>query len=114
MLAEKAGFEVIFQIPQFPKLSVLPAGTRPPNPQDLLGRPMLSWVLHEATDSFDVVLVDTHPCSANADALAVVAQVKGALIVVRKERSSMEATRRVVTQITDAGAQVIGSALNEF
>ena len=58
-------------VPEFGSLSVLTAGARPPNPQELLAGLELGVVLHELRNDFDVILIDTAPAKPYADAHAV-------------------------------------------
>src|SRR6185436_2788796 len=48
-------------VPGMNGLAVLPAGTIPPNPQELLSRATFASLLKDAQNDFDIVLVDTPP-----------------------------------------------------
>ena len=68
ILSGRAGTEAMQLVPGLPKLGVLAAGAVPPNPQELLGRPMFSKILRGAANTFDVILIDTPNGNAYADA----------------------------------------------
>src|SRR5205807_2635723 len=69
VLSGRAGHEAALPVPAFGPLAVLPAGARPPNPQELLLRPALATFLELAHHEHDVILIDTPPARENADAL---------------------------------------------
>src|SRR6267142_5526653 len=59
VLAGRADRSAVTQILEFGRLSLLPAGAPPPNPQELLSRPALAALLDELRPEFDVILFDT-------------------------------------------------------
>ena len=93
-------------------LSVLPAGPRPPNPQELLGRAAFSNMLTQVQAQFDVVIIDTPACSENADAQTITARCKGALVVARKDVTKARQLKQMVNGLQQAGAHVVGSVMN--
>lgn len=64
-------------------LDVLPAGIARANPGDLLTRATISAVLERLQDAYDLILIDTPPVSAVADAIAVAEIADGILLVAR-------------------------------
>src|SRR5207253_11297967 len=58
-----------------PGLSVLPSGSRPPNPAELLTSPRLKQVLEGFGQVYDFVLVDTPPLLTVTDPCVVVPRV---------------------------------------
>jgi len=113
-LAGKTGLEAIERIPAFVDLSVLPAGTTVPNPQELLGRPALVELLGRLGAHYDVILLDTSPGAMGADAQTVTARAGGALMVARKNYTRLNAAAALKEQLATAGAEVVGTVLNEY
>ena len=70
--------EALERVAPLPGLSVLPAGTLPPSPQDLLARPVFAQLLHQLAAHFNLILLDSPPVGQNADAqtIAVAAAIK--------------------------------------
>lgn len=64
-------------------LSVLPAGTVPPNPSELLGSEAMAHLLATAERQFDYVLFDAPPLLPVTDAVVLSAQAGGAIVVAR-------------------------------
>ena len=63
LLTGRAGKEAACRVHPQLRLFVLPAGILPPNPQELLGRPVFDLVLDRFTDQFDVIIIDTPAAS---------------------------------------------------
>jgi len=114
LLAGRADLDVIQPVPAFTELSILPAGTLPPNPQELLLREGFRNLHTQLENRYDVVLYDLAPFSAGADALAVAGRAGGVLLVACKHRTSIASVGRMAGQMAAAGAEVVGSVLVEF
>ena len=59
VLSGGASLSEVLQTTKYPRLTVLTAGTIPPNPSELLGSRAAKKVLDELRDQFDYVIVDT-------------------------------------------------------
>lgn len=112
ILSSRSGTEVIQRVPGFIDLSVLSAGAVPPNPLELLARPLLARLLGELAMAFDVIIVDTPPVSRYADALAVAARTGGALMVSRKDASRLKALRGCADAMVATRAKLVGTIMN--
>jgi protein-tyrosine kinase len=93
-------------------LSVLPAGPRPPNPQELLSRTAFSRLIDQAQSQYDVVIIDTPACADNADTQTITARCKGALVVARKDLTRARHLKQMVNNLQQSGARVVGSVMN--
>lgn len=114
MLAGRAEAEAIAKIDSFVALSVLAAGTLPPNPQELLSRPSFAALSASVESRFDAVLYDVPALSMGSDALAVAARVGGVLLVARKDQTRLADISILLDQVTRSGAEVVGSVLVDF
>ena len=114
IIAGRAGLDVVSQVEFFESLSVLGAGTTPPNPQELLNRASFSYFIDQACTQYDVVIVDTAPASNTADAQVTVARCGGALLVSRLNHTRLADLTEVRNQITVTGARVVGAVINDF
>ena len=113
MLVDRAGSEAVVGITALRDLSVLPAGTIPPNPQELLGRQHFSNFLQSMGENFDVIIIDTPAASAYADAHTVAVRAGAALLVARQGRSSVPQMAHLTQGLRDFGVAVLGSVLND-
>jgi chain length determinant protein tyrosine kinase EpsG len=114
LLAGRADLDVVQRIPAFVDLSVMPAGTLPPNPQELLARESFRNLNTQLESRYDVVLYDLPPFASGADALAVAGRAGGVLLVARKHHTRVANLSRMVEQLVDAGGEVLGSVVVEF
>lgn len=104
--------EAVIRIPGLIDLSVLPAGATPPNPQELLARPVFNALMATAAGQYDIVIVDTPAGAETADSQTIAARTRGAVVVARKDRSSAPALQAFVTSLQHSGVAVVGAVLN--
>ena len=93
---------------------MLPAGTLPPNPQELLGRPAFRLFMRDLAKQYDVTLLDTPDGLLYADTQNIVAEAGAALLVMHKHHTRMSDALSLQAQLADARAQIVGVVLNEF
>jgi Mrp family chromosome partitioning ATPase len=105
---------VVTRVPAFVDLSLMPAGTLPPNPQELLSREGFRNLNTQLESRFDVVLYDLAPFALGADALAVAGRAGGVLLVARKDHTRIANLGRMAEQLVEAGGEVLGSVVMEF
>lgn len=113
MLAGRTGPEAVQLIAGLPGLAVLPAGAMPPNPQELLGRPGFIKLLYTLGEQFDVILIDTPAGTSYADAEIVAARAGAAIMVARKNKSSLPQATLLAKRLQDNGVMLVGSVLND-
>lgn len=114
VLAGRADSEAVVPVPGFPKLSLLPAGAPPPNPQELLSRPMLDSLLDELTGKFDLILLDTSAGKVFSDAKSVAFRAKSALVLSRKNHTRVGEIDSMLRELKDTGTSVVGTVINAF
>lgn len=109
VLIGRASIEVIREIDAISNLSVLGAGTIPPNPQELLARRTFGELMNLVQDIYDVVIVDTAPAISSADAQLVAAHCRGALLVSRLNETPMSDIANVGDQLTVSDVQLVAA-----
>lgn len=75
--------DIMIHPEQFPMLSVLPVGTIPPNPSELLSTTEFSDLLANVKKQFDYVIVDCAPADMMADATIVGRYADRTIFVIR-------------------------------
>ena len=95
-----------------PNLSVLSTGPQPPNPAELLSSQRMNSFFRDAEAAYDLILVDSPPLLAFADAAILSSMVDVTLLVIDAERSRRRAVQQAPEILTRAGANVVGVVLN--
>ncbi len=94
-------------------LSLLSCGALPTNASNLLSGVRMRALLQELNHRFDVVILDTPPVLATADAGILGSLADGVLLVVRAGETDKSAAQRAYSQLTNVGARVLGAVLND-
>jgi Mrp family chromosome partitioning ATPase/uncharacterized protein involved in exopolysaccharide biosynthesis len=94
-------------------LSLLTCGALPTNPSGLLSGVRMRVLLQELAKSFDLVILDTPPVLATADAGILGSLADGVLLVVRAGQTDRVAAKRAHQQLVNVGARVVGTVLND-
>jgi capsular exopolysaccharide synthesis family protein len=89
-------------------LRVLPGGSVPPNPSEMLGSARMSTILAELCEMSDLVLIDTAPVLVVSDVFPLFEQVAGIVGVSRLEQTPREAITRAIDVAVTAGGRVLG------
>ncbi|GAA5147405.1 polysaccharide biosynthesis tyrosine autokinase [Microbacterium pseudoresistens] len=92
-------------------LFVLPSGTRPPNPAELLGSSAMTRLIDDLTSVFDVVIVDAPPLLLVTDAAVLAKTSTGALLAVAAGKTTVPRLASAVESIDKVGAHVLGTVL---
>jgi capsular exopolysaccharide synthesis family protein len=90
------------------RLLVLPAGLPPANPSAVISSPEMRSVLSQLEQQADLVIVDTAATLAVSDSLPLIQAATGIVMIVRMNRSSRSAVRRLQKVITSAHGAVMG------
>jgi capsular exopolysaccharide synthesis family protein len=96
-----------------PNVYVLPSGPIPPNPAELVGSRQMSRLIEELHTHADVVLFDSPPVLACADALVLASQTDGVVFVVQSGSTRREEAKRALEMLRHADAKVLGGVLNK-
>lgn len=100
------------QSTEVPNLYVLTSGPIPPNPSELLASKQMGEVLAEMKERFDMVIFDTPPILAVADAQILANQVDASLLIVSSSKTEKEAALKAKDLLTQAKSKLLGAVLN--
>lgn len=95
-------------------ISVLPAGTIPPNPSELLNQPKMQEVIQTLKQQYDYVILDTPPVLAVTDAVIVGRMADGALLVVRSKFAPVKSIRLAKQRLDAVNVKVLGAVLTRY
>lgn len=93
-------------------IQVLTSGPVPPNPADLLGSIRMTALIEQASQQFDLVLLDSPALPATADTLILTPIVDGILLVVGRGQAKQDTVHQARQQLTAAHAKLIGVIVN--
>jgi len=93
-------------------LSILTTGATPHNPSELLMRPALAECLRLCASRFDLVIVDTPPVMAVADATLVANIAGSTLVVVRADQTPPDQVEETLKRLARSHARLLGGILN--
>lgn len=92
-------------------VEVLPAGSTPPNPSELLASGAMVDLLRTLEYEYDLVLLDAPPVPAVTDAAVLANRVSGTVLVVRVGRTRPERVRRAIQALHDVHARILGAVV---
>ncbi|MGA8761518.1 MAG: polysaccharide biosynthesis tyrosine autokinase [Candidatus Sulfotelmatobacter sp.] len=104
--------QAITRAPILPNLSVLPAGTPPPNPAELLASTNMRDVLAELGEQYDHIVIDTPPTLSVTDAVVLSPRADAIVLVIRSGQTTKQALRRSRDVLMQVNAKVSGVLLN--
>ncbi|MDR7204815.1 CpsD/CapB family tyrosine-protein kinase [Priestia megaterium] len=97
---------------EIPHLSVLTSGPIPPNPSELLASAQMAELLKEMKKQFDMIIFDTPPILAVADAQILANQVDGTILVVSSGKTEKDAALKSKELLSNAQGKLLGVVLN--
>lgn len=98
---------------QHENLSLLASGPLPPNPADLLSTGRIRAILGEASDRFDVVIIDGPPTLGLADSPLLASAAGHVMFVVESGKTRTRAAIEALNRIEATGAHVVGATLTK-
>jgi protein-tyrosine kinase len=114
ILSGRSDRQIIQQIPGVNSLFVLPVGTSPPNPLELVERPAFGLLMKELASKFDHVLVDTPAAIYGSDSTVIAARCGMAMLVARKNRARIQSLQAMVNTFSESSVKMVGVVMNDF
>ncbi len=93
-------------------MSIVTAGSTPPNPAELLNSGKMKVFLEEAKKRFDRIIIDTPPIITVTDAAILSNIVDGTILVARCGKTPIEIILRAKQKLKEAKANILGVLLN--
>lgn len=95
-------------------LYLLPSGTIPPNPSELLSSTKMTELMELLKEAFQVILLDSPPVLAVTDASILAQKTDAVVLVVRSEVTEEDAAAMAGHHLEHVKARVIGVVINDF
>ncbi|WP_216829051.1 CpsD/CapB family tyrosine-protein kinase [Alkalihalobacterium elongatum] len=113
VLSNKKKFTEAIKETNIGKLEVLSSGPIPDNPAELLGSYEFSRLLDLASQTFDVILIDSPSVLDYSDTKILANQCKSVILVVRNGRSKTEKVMEAKKVLKLAKADLLGAIINQ-
>ncbi|MGM7679306.1 polysaccharide biosynthesis tyrosine autokinase [Microbacterium sp. A94] len=112
VLLDEVEFDVAKHTVADTTLDILPAGTVPPNPAELLSSAKMAQLLEFAAAEYDFVVIDSPPTLSVADANLFATQTDGVILVVDATKTRRAALAKSIKSLESGGARILGTVLN--
>ena len=113
VLAGDVPAQSILHDTNIPNLTLLTAGTTPPNPAELLGSEKMAALLVTLREEYDHIIIDAPPVLAVTDAPLLTSQCDMVIIVLETERVPAKAAQRMAEMLASVHAPVGGIVIND-
>lgn len=114
LLTGSATFAECVQRVQGSTLYVIPSGPSPENPLEVLSSEGFRTTIERLAEACEMVIIDSPPVHLVSDAVMLSTLATGVLFVVKADSTPYPLARRCIRVLQDAGAEVIGVALNQL
>lgn len=95
-------------------LYLMPAGSIPPNPSELLVSPKMIKLLEKLKKVSDIIIIDGTPCELVTDAVVLSRMVDSTVIVSAHKITKKDALERVIKNIENVGGRIAGVVINKM
>lgn len=112
VLAQQVQVQDVIQTWGKTALAVLPSGSIPPNPSELLGSHQMLELVTELRSRYDMIIIDTPPLLPVTDASVVAAYADGAVVIVRYGKTKRDLIEAAVAHLRAVDARILGAILN--
>lgn len=110
--AQKVDLFSIIHPTEYKNLCVITSGSVPPNPGEMLGSEPMADFLKEVSEHFDYIIIDTPPINVVSDALPVIRESDGVVMVVRANASTHPELQKALDALKFIDAKILGFVVN--
>lgn len=110
--AQKVDLFSIIHPTEYKNLCVITSGSIPPNPGEMLGSEPMADFLKEVSEHFDYIIIDTPPINVVSDALPVIRESDGVVMVVRANASTHPELHKALDALKFIDAKILGFVVN--
>ncbi|RPI03775.1 MAG: polysaccharide biosynthesis tyrosine autokinase [Calditrichaeota bacterium] len=111
-MARDLSIEKVVYLTHVPNLYVIPAGTTPPNPAEMLASSKMSDLIRKLEQNFDFVLYDSPPIISVTDPILLSKKVENVVLVVRFGKTSRHLVTDSVSRLKHVNTDVLGIIFN--
>ena len=104
----------VLQKTKVKKLYLLPRGTIPPNPSELLSSKKFKSIMDDLQDVFDYIIIDSVPVNGLPDALILSKLVDKVVIVTKYGSTNIEMLEETKKALDNVNANIAGVVINKI
>ena len=108
VIGKMVEFEEVIHRNVLPNLDILPSGTIPPNPSELLCSPKFTNLIKKLYEEYDYIIFDTPPIGVVADALLLKGIIAGFVVVLRERSTTHGDVQNIMDSMKLADAKILG------
>ncbi len=112
-LTGKVSLEEAIQETSIENIWLLPSGSIPPNPAELLNSTRMKELMEELKKTFDIILLDTPPVMAVVDAIIISSIVDSTVCIIQAGKTMRKPFLRSVEELRRANTKIMGVIFNE-
>lgn len=105
--------DAVMLTPGMDNLHLLPCGSNPLNPAELLSSQSVATLMHELRDNFDIIIIDTPPIIPVTDSAVLAKHVDGVILVYEVGRVGRDVLKRAKAHFDNVGADIWGIVMND-
>lgn len=95
-------------------LDLIPSGSPPPNPSELLGSEAMRDLLDRLTLQYDYIFIDTPPLGVVSDSLVLINLSAGTVLVARQKQTTYTELQATVDAVRRVGGNLLGVVISDM
>ena len=97
---------------KYENLDVLSSGLIAPNPSEMLASDRMAKLLEKLRENYNYIIIDTPPINVVADALPLIKQSDGVILIVRQEHTTHNELSKSIKSLQFIDAHILGFVMN--
>ncbi len=95
-------------------LDLIPSGSLPPNPSELLGSDTMSDLLDRLSIQYDYIFIDTPPLGVVSDSLVLSKLAAGTVLVCRQGQTTYDGLQLAVDSVRNVDGNMLGIVISDM
>lgn len=112
IILEEVNIDEALKQSVIPNLSILTAGSTPPNPMLIFESERLADLIEALKEKFDWIIFDCAPINVYPDSTVLASRLDGVVLVIQAENRRAEVAIQAKERLEQAGAKILGAVLN--
>ncbi len=105
--------DIVMLTPGMDNLHVLPSGSNPLNPAELLSSEAMRNLLDELRDAFDIIIIDTPPIIPVTDSAVLAEHTDGIVLIYEVGKVGRDVLKRAKSHFDNVHADIWGIVMND-